>query len=51
MVYCEHEVFDVRCNGEPCPWEYDSERHTLTIGARRKLQPTATTYTVSFESS
>ena len=49
LVYSESQVFEVRRNGEACPWEYDKNRHTLTIAARSKIGSAPATFTVSFE--
>jgi len=48
-VYSEHQVFEVRRNGEPCAWEYDRARRLLTVASRSKVSDTPATVTVSFE--
>lgn len=47
-LYCEHEVFEVRRNGETIPWEHDSSQCLLEIDSHQTRLERHVNYTITF---
>ncbi len=48
IIYCEHDVLDVRRNGAVIAWEYDEKRKILCIDSRLNHLDEHSVYSISF---
>jgi hypothetical protein len=49
LVYCEHQIHEVRCNNELIPWEYDNKLHLLSLDSRLQVEEIPAIYSISLE--
>ncbi|MDP1835584.1 MAG: Sip1-related alpha-galactosidase [Chlamydiales bacterium] len=49
LLYCEHQILEIKRNNEIVPWEYDYRRHLLCLDTRLHVEEIPSIYSITLE--